>query len=191
MEVEQCTRAQESSAQMQCLNVHALSEQFIEKVTGVRISQRAQKGEQLEGEHLGFKAHVRGWKMEIRKSRCQSLLQKSDSSLRQELCSYRRNGTKSKDVLLISQEWYPDYKPKYETPGWWYVPTEEILGRVCKKCNAFRELAEFTGTEWDRKNKASFRKWKPEHDRAGRRSGGKKMKISESEGKMIAREHKN
>ena len=65
--------------------------------------------------------------METRKSRCQSLLQKSDSSLRQELCSYpyRRNGTKSRDVLLIPQEWYPDYKPKYETPGWWYVPTEE------------------------------------------------------------------
>jgi hypothetical protein len=74
------------------------------------------------------------WKP-VRNSRCQSLLQKSDSSLRQELCSYGRNGTKSKDVLLILQECYPDYKPKYETPGWWYVPTEDILGRVCKKCN--------------------------------------------------------
>jgi hypothetical protein len=42
-------------------------------------------GEHLEGEHLEFKAHVRGWKMETMKSRCQSLLQKSDSSLRQEL----------------------------------------------------------------------------------------------------------
>jgi hypothetical protein len=68
------------------------------------------------------------------------------------------------------------------------VPTEEILGRVCKKCNAIRELAEFTGKEWDRKKKASCRKCKPEHDRAGRRSGSKKMKISEGEGKMIARE---
>ena len=128
--------------------------------------------------------------METRKSRCQSLLQKSDSSLWQELCSYpyRRNGTKSRDVLLIPQEWYPDYKLKYETPGWWYVPTEEILGRVCKKCNAFRELVEFTGTEWDSKNKASCRRCKPEHDRAGRPSGSKKIKISEGEGKMIARE---
>jgi hypothetical protein len=49
---------------MQCLNVHALGEQFIQKVTGVRISQRAQKGEHLEGEHLEFQAHVRVWKME-------------------------------------------------------------------------------------------------------------------------------
>jgi hypothetical protein len=95
-EVEQCTRAQGSSAQIQWLNVHALGEQFIEKVTGVRISQRAQKGEHLEREHLEFKAHVRGWKIDIRKNRCQSLLQKSDSNLRQELCSYRRNGTKTK-----------------------------------------------------------------------------------------------
>jgi hypothetical protein len=126
--------------------------------------------------------------METRKSRCQSLLQKSDSSLRQELCSHRRNGNQSKDVLLIPQELYPDYKPKNETPGWWYVPTEEILGRVCKKGNAFRDLEDFTGKEWDRKNKASCRKCKPEHDRAGRRSGSKKMKISEGEGKMIARE---
>jgi hypothetical protein len=59
---------------------------------------------------------------------------------------------------------------------------------VCKKCNAFRELAEFTGKEWDRKNKASFRKCKPEQDQAGRWSGSKKMKISERGGKMIARE---
>ena len=48
-----CTRAQGSSAQMQCLNVHALGEQYIEKVSGVRISQSEQKGAHLEGEHCG------------------------------------------------------------------------------------------------------------------------------------------
>ena len=94
------------------------------------------------------------------------------------------------NFLPIPQEWYPHYKPKYETPGWWYVPIEEILGRVCKKCNAFSELADFTkkGTDWDSKNKASCRKCKPEHDRAGRQSGSKKLKISEGEGKMITKE---
>jgi hypothetical protein len=56
------------------------------------------------------------------------LLQKSDSSLWQEICSYCRNGTQSKDVLLIPQEWYPDYSPKYEKPRWMYVPSAEILG---------------------------------------------------------------
>ena len=92
---------------MQWLNVHALGEQFIEKVTGVRISQRAQKGEHLEGEHLEFKAHVRGWKMEIRKSHCvkaccrnliaacgRSSVHTAGMVPRAKMfCSYHRNGT--------------------------------------------------------------------------------------------------
>jgi hypothetical protein len=41
----------------QCLNIHALGEQWIEEVTP--------QEECLEGEHLKFKAHIRGWKTEI------------------------------------------------------------------------------------------------------------------------------
>lgn len=52
-----------------------------------------------------------------------------------------------KDVLLIPREWYPEYKPRYETPGWWYVPAEEILGRECKSCKAFHELTEYAGAK--------------------------------------------
>ena len=48
----------------QCLNVHALGEQWIEEVTDVEIVQTPQE-ECLEGEHLKFKAHIRGWKTEI------------------------------------------------------------------------------------------------------------------------------
>jgi len=52
-----------------------------------------------------------------------------------------------KDVLLIPPDWYPEHKPRYETQGWWYVPAEEILGRECKSCRAFHELAEYVGTK--------------------------------------------
>ena len=56
----------------QCLNIHALGEQWIEEVTDVEVVQTSQE-ECLEGEHLKFKAHIRGWKTEIRKARCQQL----------------------------------------------------------------------------------------------------------------------
>jgi hypothetical protein len=72
-----------------------------------------------------------------------------------------------KDILLITHEWYPKHTLLDETPGWWYVPTEEILGRLCKKCDAFRVLSEFTSKEKDRKNKASCRKCKSEGSHGG------------------------
>jgi hypothetical protein len=65
----------------QCLNIHALGEQWIEEVTDVEIVQTPQQ-ECLEGEHLKFKAHIRGWKTETQKERCQQLLDKSDNNLR-------------------------------------------------------------------------------------------------------------
>ena len=34
-----------------------------------------------------------------------------------------------------------------ETQGWWYVPAEEVLGRTCKSCHAFRALEDFTGNK--------------------------------------------
>ena len=96
----------------------------------------------LEGEHLRFEAHIRGWKAGTRERRCQHLLQKPDHNLRKALL----NAT-WKDILLVPQAWYPDHTPKYETQGWWYVPAEEVLGRTCKSCNAFRALADFTGNK--------------------------------------------
>ena len=48
----------------QCLNIHARGEQWIEEVTDVEVVQTPQE-ECLEGEHLKFKAHIRGWKTEI------------------------------------------------------------------------------------------------------------------------------
>jgi hypothetical protein len=125
----------------QCLNIHARGEQWIEEVTDVEVVQTPQE-ECLEGEHLKFKAHIRGWKTEIRKERCQQLLDKNDHNLRRALLR-----PLCKDVLLIPQAWYPEHKPKYETQGWWYVPAEEILGRECKSCRAFHELAEYAGTK--------------------------------------------
>jgi hypothetical protein len=49
--------------------------------------------------------------MEAKKSRCDKLLTKPDCNLRKELLD-------QKDVLLIPQEWYPEYTPLDETPGW-------------------------------------------------------------------------
>jgi hypothetical protein len=70
------------------------------------------------------------------------LLQKPDHNLRKALL----NAT-WKDILLVPQAWYPDHTPKYETQGWWYVPAEEVLGRTCKSCHAFRALEDFTGNK--------------------------------------------
>ena len=129
----------------QCLNIHALGEQWIEEVTDVEAVQKTQE-ECLEGENLRFKAHIRGWKTEIRKERCQQLLDKNDYNLRRALLR-----PLWKDVLLIPQAWYPEHKPRYETQGWWYVPAEEILGRECKSCRAFHELAEYANKKAKRK----------------------------------------
>jgi hypothetical protein len=93
----------------QCLNLHALGEQWIEEVTDVEIVQAPQE-ECLKGEHLKFKANIPGWKIETRKERCQKLLDKRDHDLRQALLR-----PLWKDVLLIPQAWYPEHKPKYET----------------------------------------------------------------------------
>ena len=104
----------------QCLNIHALGEQWIEEVTDVEEMQTPQE-ECLEGERLRFKAHIRGWKTEIRKARCQQLLDKNEDNLRRALLR-----PLWKDVLLLPRDWYPEHKPRYETSGWWYVPAEEI-----------------------------------------------------------------
>ena len=121
IEAEHCTLVQGNPSRVWCFNVHALGEQWIEKATEARVSGRAQN----EGEHLEFQAHIRGWEMETKWRRCNNLLQKSDYSLRKELLEQRQ-----KDVLLIPQDWYPEYTPIDATPGWWYVPAEAILGRV-------------------------------------------------------------
>ena len=68
-----------------------------------------------------------------------------------------------------------------------YVPTEAILGRVCKKCNSFCVLSEFTSKEWGRKNKASCHKCKPEENYVDRQSGVERERTSESEGQMTKR----
>ncbi len=70
---------------------------WIEKVTDAEIVKTPQE-ECLEGEHLKFKAHVRGWETETRKERCQQLLEKSDYNLRRALLR-----PLWKDILLISQ----------------------------------------------------------------------------------------
>ena len=43
--------------------------------------------------------------MEAKRRRCNSLLEKSDFNLRKELLEQRQ-----KDVLLIPQDWYPEYR---------------------------------------------------------------------------------
>jgi len=135
---------QNNSLGTQCLNLHALGEQWIEEVTDVDIVQTPPE-ECLEGELFKFKAHIRGWKTMTREGRCQNLLARTDHNLRKALLS-----TQWKDVLLVPQAWYPEHTPRYETKGWWYVPAEAVLGRTCKSCNAFCELADFTGTKRQR-----------------------------------------
>jgi hypothetical protein len=145
----------------QCLNLHALGEQWIEGVTDVDIVQTTPE-ECLEGEHLKFKAHIRGWKTMTRKGRCQNLLTKADHNLRQALLS-----AQWKDVLLVPQEWYPEHTPRYETKGWWYVSAEAVLGQTCKSCNEFCELADFAGTKRQRTVSVICYKCKFEEDRTG------------------------
>ena len=129
-----------------------LGEQWIEEVTDVEIVQTPQE-ECLEGEHLKFEAHIRGWKTETRKERCQQPLDKSDYNLRQALLR-----PLWKDILLIPQAWYPEHKPKYETQGWRYAPSEEVLGRECKSCSVFYELAGFAGTKRRKESLGQCRK---------------------------------
>jgi len=125
----------------------------------------------LEGEHLKFKARIRGWKTETRKERGQQLLDKLDHNLRQALLT-----PLWKDVLLIPQAWYPEHKPKYETQGWWYVPAEKVLGRVCKSCSAFYELAEFAGAKRRKESSVHCRKCLPEEGRTDTPSARRKKK---------------
>jgi hypothetical protein len=56
----------------------------------------------LEGEHLKFKAHIRGWNAVNRERRCQSLLAKTEHSLRKALLS-----APWKDILLVPQDGTP------------------------------------------------------------------------------------
>jgi hypothetical protein len=125
----------------QCLNIHALGDQWIEEVTDVEIVQTPQE-ECLEREHLKFKTHIQGGETETRKERCQQLLDKSDYNLRRALLR-----PLWKDILLIPKAWCPEHKPKYETQGWWYATSEEVLGRVCKSCSVLHELAESAGSK--------------------------------------------
>jgi len=126
--------------------------QLIEEVTDVEIVQTPQE-ECLEGEHLKFEAHIRGWKTETRKERCQQPLDKSHYNLRRALLR-----PLLKDILLIPQAWYPEHKPKYETQGWRYAPSEEVLGRECKSCSVFYELAGFAGTKRRKESLGQCRK---------------------------------
>ncbi len=57
--------------------------------------------EYLEGKHLEFKAHIRGWKAGTRERRCQNLLAKSEHNLWKALLS-----AQWKDILLVPQSWY-------------------------------------------------------------------------------------
>ena len=94
-----------------CLNVHALGEQWIGEVSDVDTVQPPRE-DSHEGDQLIFKAHIRGWETEVRRTRCQYLKEKSDLALRQTLLK-----TGWKDILLIPQSWYPAESPKFETAG--------------------------------------------------------------------------
>jgi hypothetical protein len=101
------------------------------------------------------------------------LLVKTDHNLRKALLS-----TPWKDVLLVPQGWYPEHTPKYETKGWWYVPAEAVLGPTCKSCNAFCELADFTGKKRQKRVPVLCYKCKFEEDRTDTQSGRGKTKTA-------------
>jgi hypothetical protein len=154
----------------QCLNLHALGEQWIEEVTDVDIVQTPPE-ECLEGEHLKFKAHIRGWKTRTRKELYQNLLGKADHNLWQALLR-----PLWKDVLLIPRDWYPEHQPRYETKGWWYVPVEEVLERACKSCNAFCEIEDFVGAKRRREVSVRCYKCQLEEDSRTNTSRGQEQK---------------
>ena len=91
-----------------CLNLHALGEQWIGEVSDVDVVQTPQE-DSHDGDQLIFKAHIRGWETDVRRTRCQFLMEKSDHILRRALLT-----PEWKDVLLIPQHWYPAQTPKYE-----------------------------------------------------------------------------
>jgi hypothetical protein len=76
--------------------------------------------------------------------------------------------------------WYPEDIPIDSKPGWWYVPAEAIVGRLCKRCNTFREKAEFTSNECDTQmmNNASCRKCQPEERNCTSEMEPKKRKMT-------------
>jgi hypothetical protein len=63
-----------------CLNLHALGEQWIGEVSNVDVVQTPQE-DSHDGHQLVFKAHIRGWEADVRQTRCQFLLEKSDHNL--------------------------------------------------------------------------------------------------------------
>ena len=143
-----------------CLNVHALGEQWIGEVSDVETVQPPQK-DSHEGDQLIFKAHIRGWETEVRRTRCQYLKEKSDLALRQTLL---KPGWK--DILLIPQSWYPAESPKFETAGWWYAPAEEVLGRTCKSCRTFYEIENSAGAKRSRRSNVRCPKCQSENEQA-------------------------
>ena len=145
-----------------CVNMHTLGNQWIGKVTDVREADEHDDRTM----DLRFKAHVRGWDDITRQSRCQTLLNlKSDSSLRKALLSDQH-----REILLIPAEWYED-APKFETPGWWYAPAEEVRMRECRKCSTFWEHEAFTNAEWNRRGRAQCQRCaSPESRSSGKRS---------------------
>ena len=109
-------------------------------------------------DQLVFKAHIRGWETDVRQTRCQFLLEKSDHNLSRALLR-----PEWKDVLLIPQHWYPAHTPKYETKGWWYEPAEEVSGRICKSCRTFYEIESPVGAKRSRRITARCPKCKHKH----------------------------
>ncbi len=59
-----------------CLNMHALGEQLIGEVSDVDTVQPPQE-DSHEGDQLIFKAHIRGWETDVRRTRCQYLMKPS------------------------------------------------------------------------------------------------------------------
>jgi len=120
------------------LNVHALGDNWIEKVTGARQPEESD----ATPEDLQFLALVRGWETGTRQVRCKALLDiESDRKLQQALI---RN--QHRDILLIPQTWYPASATKFETNGWWYAPAEELWVKLCRGCATWCEEQEFTGS---------------------------------------------
>jgi hypothetical protein len=101
-----------------------------------------------------------------RERRCQNLLAKSEHNLRKALLS-----SPWKDILLVPQAWYPNHTPKYETQGWWYAPAEAVLGRTCKSCYAFCELADFTSNKRKKTVPGICLRCTSEDDRTGTQRG--------------------
>ena len=152
------------------VNVHALGELFIESVHDVRWTLDPVDS---PGEHLQFRAQVRGWNNTDRAARRQRLLALStDTSLRSTLVH-----ATAPDLFFLPREMWPNIAPEQEETGWWYKVVNEILFRKCKRCHEKKTQDCYDKQAWSQCHPAECRSCQPKN-RVQAKKRRREMKMS-------------